>query len=144
MVWWATTIGDVFGIPPAVMGLTFLAAGTSVPDLLTSVIVAQQGEGDMAVSSSIGSNIFDVLVGLPLPWLLYNAWYGVPVHVSAHSLFGSILILFLMLGAVIGTVAWFEWRMTKELGFCMFGLYAIFVAQDLARTYGIIQMPFGL
>eukprot|EP00966_Prymnesium_polylepis_P132000 3052633-Prymnesium_polylepis.1 len=60
-VWFATTIGDVFGIPPAVMGLTFLAAGTSIPDLLTSVIVAQAGEGDMAVSSSIGSNIFDVL-----------------------------------------------------------------------------------
>jgi|EP01046_Picozoa_sp_COSAG06_P032372 Ca2+/Na+ antiporter len=50
------------------MGLTFLAAGTSVPDLLTSVIVARQGHGDMAVSSSIGSNIFDVLVGLPFPW----------------------------------------------------------------------------
>jgi sodium/potassium/calcium exchanger 2 len=54
------------------MGLTFLAAGTSVPDLLTSVIVARQGHGDMAVSSSIGSNIFDVLVGLPLPWLAFG------------------------------------------------------------------------
>merc|ERR1712070_1197755 len=66
-----TTIGCVFGIPDAVMGLTFLAAGTSVPDLLTSVVVAKQGRGDMAVSSSIGSNIFDVLIGLPLPWLTY-------------------------------------------------------------------------
>ena len=46
-----------------VMGLTFLAAGTSVPDLITSVLVAQQGKGDMAVSSSVGSNIFDVTVG---------------------------------------------------------------------------------
>ena len=54
------------------MGLTILAAGTSVPDLLTSVIVAKQGFGDMAVSSSIGSNIFDVLVGLPLPWLAFS------------------------------------------------------------------------
>jgi Ca2+/Na+ antiporter len=70
MVWWATDIGCAFGIPDEVMGLTFLAAGTSVPDLLTSVIVAKQGHGDMAVSSSIGSNIFDVLVGLPFPWLV--------------------------------------------------------------------------
>lgn len=45
------------------MGLTFLAAGTSIPDLITSVVVARQGHGDMAVSSSIGSNIFDVTVG---------------------------------------------------------------------------------
>jgi len=52
------------------MGITFIAAGTSIPDLITSVIVARQGHGDMAVSSSIGSNIFDILVGLPLPWIL--------------------------------------------------------------------------
>ena len=45
MVWWATAVGQTFGIPDAVMGLTFLAAGTSVPDLLTSVIVARQGFG---------------------------------------------------------------------------------------------------
>ena len=56
-----------------VLGLTVLAAGTSVPDLLASVIVARQGKGDMAVSSSIGSNIFDVLVGLPIPWFVYSA-----------------------------------------------------------------------
>ena len=42
MVWWATQFGDSFGIPSQVMGLTILAAGTSVPDLLSSVIVAQQ------------------------------------------------------------------------------------------------------
>ena len=68
------------------MGLTFLAAGTSVPDLLTSVIVARQGQGDMAVSSSIGSNIFDVLVGLPFPWYANSAWLlcGTPALYTAH------------------------------------------------------------
>ena len=63
MVWWATRAGDAIGIPMQVMGLTFLAAGTSVPDLITSVLVARKGKGDMAVSSSVGSNIFDVCVG---------------------------------------------------------------------------------
>ena len=65
MVWFAVTIGWFFSIPAVVMGLTVLAAGTSVPDLLSSVIVARQGKGDMAVSSSIGSNIFDILVVYP-------------------------------------------------------------------------------
>ncbi|EAL39591.3 AGAP008342-PA, partial [Anopheles gambiae str. PEST] len=63
MVWWATVVGETSRIPPEVMGLTFLAAGTSIPDLITSVIVARKGFGDMAVSSSVGSNIFDVTVG---------------------------------------------------------------------------------
>ena len=65
------------------MGLTFLAAGTSIPDLITSVIVARKGFGDMAVSSSVGSNIFDVTVGwetaekklFPPFWSLTQVWW---------------------------------------------------------------------
>ena len=78
MVWWAEVVGNTMGIPSVVMGLTVLAAGTSVPDLFSSVIVARMGEGDMAVSSSIGSNIFDILVGLPLPWLIFTLWPSTP------------------------------------------------------------------
>jgi K+-dependent Na+/Ca+ exchanger-like protein len=133
MVWWATNIGDVAGISPNVMGLTFLAAGTSVPDLLSSVIVAKQGKGDMAVSSSVGSNIFDVLVGLPLPWLCKALADGASVSVQAPSLFVSILILFGMVAVVIATIAYCEWKMTKTLGYTMFALYIIFVVQDLLR-----------
>lgn len=83
MVDWAEMVGNTIGIPDELMGLTVLAAGTSVPDLLSSVIVARRGQGDMAVSSSVGSNIFDILVGLPIPWILYSAVNkGRPVEVS--------------------------------------------------------------
>jgi Ca2+/Na+ antiporter len=71
IVFCTEVLGQALGIPSVVMGLTFVAAGSSVPDLLSSVIVARQGEGNMAISSSIGSNIFDILVGLPLPWIIY-------------------------------------------------------------------------
>ena len=56
-------LADTYYFLFQIMGLTFLAAGTSIPDLITSVIVARKGFGDMAVSSSVGSNIFDVTVG---------------------------------------------------------------------------------
>lgn len=143
MVDWAGTIGCVVGIPDAVMGLTFLAAGTSVPDLLTSVVVAKQGHGDMAVSSSIGSNIFDVLVGLPLPWLVYalvNEKTPGYVGVEAPTLFFSLVILLLMVFSVIMIININEWTMTKPLGYSMFFLYVLFVAQDLLRTYGIVEI----
>ena len=78
------------------MGLTLLAAGTSVPDLLSSVIVARMGEGDMAVSSSIGSNIFDILVGLPLPWLCFTLYPGTPEFVQVSLIFHMLLIPFLL------------------------------------------------
>lgn len=86
MVNWTELLGNTIGIPSVIMGMTLLAAGTSVPDLLSSVIVARMGEGDMAVSSSIGSNIFDILVGLPLPWLCFTLiYYPKPVVVSSLS-----------------------------------------------------------
>ncbi|KAG1941905.1 sodium/potassium/calcium exchanger [Pimephales promelas] len=70
MVWMVTIIGYTLGIPDVIMGITFLAAGTSVPDCIASLIVARQGLGDMAVSNTIGSNVFDILVGLGVPWAL--------------------------------------------------------------------------
>lgn len=137
MVWWATVAGDTIGIPPEIMGLTFLAAGTSVPDLITSVLVAKQGKGDMAVSSSVGSNIFDVTVGLPVPWLLWTIVnYPQGVLVSAAGVGCSVLLLFLMLVAVFLSIMVFNWKMTKGMGVVMGCLYFVFVIVSLALTWG--------
>ena len=134
-----TLCGNAFGIPIEVMGLTFLAAGTSVPDLLSSVIVARKGLGDMAVSSSVGSNIFDILIGLPLPWLSYGIYRSITegetyVDVVADTLFLSVLILVAMVVIVVLCIHINKWKMTKKLGIMMFVLYIVFLAQDLARA----------
>lgn len=137
MVDWAETIGNTIGIPSVVMGLTILAAGTSVPDLLSSVIVARRGSGDMAVSSSIGSNIFDILVGLPFPWILYTAIKGKPVSIGADGLVRSVLILVGMIVLVIGSIHCQGWRLTKTLGAIMFFFYIAFLAQAV-----VMELPF--
>ncbi|XP_050352622.1 sodium/potassium/calcium exchanger Nckx30C isoform X3 [Nymphalis io] len=141
MVWWANLVGAAAYVPPEVMGLTLLAAGTSVPDLITSVIVARKGFGDMAVSSSVGSNIFDVTVGLPLPWLLYGLINGEPVQVNSKGMVCSIVLLFAMLIFVIISIACFRWKMNRGLGFTMFLLYFVFVAVSLALEYGYLHCP---
>ncbi|CAH0724214.1 unnamed protein product, partial [Brenthis ino] len=141
MVWWANLVGAAAYVPPEVMGLTLLAAGTSVPDLITSVIVARKGFGDMAVSSSVGSNIFDVTVGLPLPWLLYGIIYGEPVRVNSKGMVCSIVLLFAMLVFVIISIACFRWKMNRGLGFTMFLLYFVFVAVSLGLEYGYLHCP---
>uniref|UniRef100_A0A8D9DPL0 Sodium/potassium/calcium exchanger Nckx30C n=1 Tax=Cacopsylla melanoneura TaxID=428564 RepID=A0A8D9DPL0_9HEMI len=142
MVWWADISGKVAQIPPEVMGFTFLAAGTSIPDLITSVIVARKGFGDMAVSSSVGSNIFDVTVGLPLPWLLYNIIYSSPVKVSSKGMLCSIIILFMMLLFVIVSIATFRWKLHRGLGITMFFLYFGFVMVSLGFEYGYVVCPY--
>ncbi|XP_061384130.1 sodium/potassium/calcium exchanger Nckx30C isoform X4 [Danaus plexippus] len=141
MVWWANLVGATAYVPPEVMGLTLLAAGTSVPDLITSVIVARKGFGDMAVSSSVGSNIFDVTVGLPLPWLLYGIINGEPVQVNSKGMVCSIVLLFAMLIFVIISIACFRWKMNRGLGFTMFLLYFVFVAVSLGLEYGYLHCP---
>jgi len=130
---------NTMNIPPPAAAVTILAAGTSVPDLLSSYIVARQGEGDMAVSSSIGSNIFDITVGLPIPWLAFCIVRGRQgVKVSAANLYVSIIVLMIMLAAVILTVIAMRWKMTRGMGGVMFLLYIIFLIQDLLQ-----QLPEG-
>jgi len=88
----------------------------------------------MAVSSSIGSNIFDILMGLPIPWLVAMAYKGRPVLVGADGIGISIGILLFMLVAVIAIIALSGWKLSKRLAIAMMLLYAIFIAQDLARA----------
>jgi len=135
MVGFATVIGDTVGIPDFIMGLTFLAAGTSVPDLLSSVIVARMGEGDMAVSSSIGSNIFDILVGLPFPWLLFTLIKGRNVSILTDGIWINIMILVAMIVLIIGAIHLQGWKLTKMLAYIMFFLYFAFLAQAILRNY---------
>lgn len=62
--------GCILNIDSYVMGLVIIAVGTSIPDALSSVLVARDGYGDMAVSNAIGSNVFDINLGLGLPFLI--------------------------------------------------------------------------
>uniref|UniRef100_A0A3Q1CPZ2 Sodium/potassium/calcium exchanger 1 n=1 Tax=Amphiprion ocellaris TaxID=80972 RepID=A0A3Q1CPZ2_AMPOC len=145
MVWWAHRVGETIGISEEIMGLTILAAGTSIPDLITSVIVARKGLGDMAVSSSVGKNIFDIAVGLPVPWLLYSSIHGfAPVAVSSNGLFCAIALLFFMLLCFIISIASCEWKLNKVLGFTMLLFYIIFVVICVTLQYGIVVCPVSI
>lgn len=139
LVEWTEVISNTFGVPIPVAGVTILAAGTSIPDLLSSYIVAKQGKGDMAVSSSIGSNIFDVTVGLPLPWLAWSAWNdGKFVGVDAQGVGFFISLLVLMILLIVMTIKICDWKMTKGLGYTMFAFYFGFIIMFL-----LVQMPEG-
>ncbi len=57
----AVKVAVSFGIPDAVVGLTIIAVGTSLPELATSVAAAYRGEGDIAIGNAVGSSIFNIL-----------------------------------------------------------------------------------
>eukprot|EP00753_Platysulcus_tardus_P018098 PLAT6714.1.p1 GENE.PLAT6714.1~~PLAT6714.1.p1 ORF type:complete len:567 (+),score=307.14 PLAT6714.1:50-1750(+) len=131
LVEWASKLGCIIGIPPPVMGLTVLAAGTSVPDAIASILVARDGQGDMAVSNAIGSNVFDILVGLGLPYAIAGLMRGQPIAVATDDLLVSIIILFAVLLLVLLTFVVSKWRLFKPVGVFLFLLYVAFVVFSL-------------
>jgi sodium/potassium/calcium exchanger 5 len=139
MVTWASKLGCMLGIHPAIMGVTVLAAGTSVPDAIGSLIVAREGQGDMAVSNAIGSNVFDILLGLGLPWMLNGLIYGVTLDVDAENLLPLSLILIGTLVGVYTVALCSSFHLTKAVGLIFFGFYFVFVAYNLAHEFKLIS-----
>lgn len=89
----AIAFSDAIGLPPVIVSLTLIAAGTSAPDMIASVKVAGEGRGSMAVANAVGSNIFNVLLGLSLPWLVLIVFSGATVDVGTANLLSSIFVL---------------------------------------------------
>uniref|UniRef100_A0A8C6SWD7 Sodium/calcium exchanger membrane region domain-containing protein n=1 Tax=Neogobius melanostomus TaxID=47308 RepID=A0A8C6SWD7_9GOBI len=129
MVWMVTIISSTLDIPDYIMGITFLAAGTSVPDCMASLIVARQGMGDMAVSNSIGSNIFDILLGLGFPWALRTLVvdHGSVIHINNKGLVYSVVLLLASVLLTVMSVHLNHWKLDRRLGFGLLFLYTVFL-----------------
>lgn len=128
MVWMITIIGYTLHIPDTIMALTFVAFGVSLPDVISSLIVVREGLGDMAVSNAVGSNVFDILICLGLPWLLKCGLGGfkVPVQVYSEGLLYSTLTLLLTVVFLLASTHVNGWRLTKRYGIALMIVYVIF------------------
>ncbi|XP_066282082.1 sodium/potassium/calcium exchanger 5-like isoform X3 [Branchiostoma lanceolatum] len=135
LVWMVTVIGFTVGVPDTVMGLTLIAIGTSVPDAMSSVLVSKEGEGDMAVSNAVGSNVFDILVGLGVPWFVRTAVVQTNSVVSIQSgglVYSAVTLLSTVL-VLLFTMWLNRWRLDRKLGVICGCLYALFIT--LATLY---------
>ena len=72
----AISLAEGFGVSPAVIGLTLVAAGTSLPELATSVVAARRGQPEIALGNVVGSNTFNGLGVLGLAALLHPVEQG--------------------------------------------------------------------
>ncbi|MEM7032435.1 MAG: calcium/sodium antiporter, partial [Chloroflexota bacterium] len=126
----AIIFSGAVGIPPVIVALTILAGGTSVPDLISSIVVARQGRGDMAVANAVGSNIFDILIGLGIPWIIAMLVLGNEIHVGTGDLWVS---TFLLLGTVV--ILFFflstERLLSRIEGWVLVLLYVVYVIWTL-------------
>lgn len=90
LVWSATGIAVRMGISDLVIGLTVIAVGTSLPELVVSVSCALKGQTDLAIGNIVGSNIFNILLVLAIPGLL------APTALDPQILWRDYLLMFMM------------------------------------------------
>jgi len=128
-------IGLIFRIPSLAMGLIFLAAATSIPDMIGSIAVAKQGEGDMAIANALGSNVFNILFGLGFPWMIQDARGE---KVEFPGAFDDLTVDFIILGVAllifVLALACNRWYLTWRTGIVLLFLYGSYVIFNLVMV----------
>jgi len=123
----AISIAHILNISEAVIAVTILAAGTSVPDLLSSIGVSRQGRGGMAISNAIGSNIFDILIGLGLPFLLIILINGDSINLDVKNLNSTAWFLLSSIAVIFVLFVINKWVVGKKMGAFFILLYVAYI-----------------
>jgi cation:H+ antiporter len=90
----AIEIAANFGVSKKIIGLTIVAAGTSLPELVTSVVAARRGKSDIAIGNVIGSNIFNILFILSVSSFISPIEYNITFNKEIYLMIGGTVFLF--------------------------------------------------
>lgn len=90
----AVEIATVLGVSEKIIGLTIVAAGTSLPELATSIVAAAKRKSDIAVGNIIGSNVFNIFLILSVSSLIRPISYNISFNADLLLLTGGTLLLF--------------------------------------------------
>lgn len=126
----ATNIAYALGMSEKLVGLTIVAVGTSLPELVTSIVAALKGENDIALGNVLGSNIFNLVLIL-----------GASAAISPITVSGVMVIDFIILIAVtlfIGALIFFNKKEEKRLGrlegIILVGMYVAYLVYIIFRN----------
>ncbi|XP_024536665.1 cation/calcium exchanger 5 [Selaginella moellendorffii] len=121
-------LGIVLGVSPALLGLTVLAWGNSMGDLVADIAIARAGKPEMAIAGCFAGPMFNMLVGLGFALVLHTSYLEPPeYYLSYHpSLLIAFGFLFTGLVGSLLVVACSKFQVTRTWGLCLIGLYFIF------------------
>ncbi|CAH1184133.1 unnamed protein product [Phyllotreta striolata] len=144
--WMITVIGDILGIPDSVMGITFLAIGAGVPEAASSIAVVKKGKGAMGISNSLGSNTFDILLCLGVPWLLKSTIVSKQkwVNINSSGLQYSTITLLITLVAFYLALTFNKFKLNKFVGLYSLIIYVIFIILATLielNTFFVVNLP---
>jgi Ca2+/Na+ antiporter len=131
-------LAALMDIPDAVIGFTVSAAGTSLPNYVASKVAAEKGFGNQAVSNAFGSNTFNIMVGLGLPWMLYTS-FGTnfePYHgLKDDHILESIMILAAVLAVFIVFMFFSDFVIKKWHGVVFLLMYGAYITFAILQVY---------
>ena len=124
-----TTLALKFGMSETLVGLTIVALGTSLPELVTSIVAAKKNELDMAIGNVVGSNIFNILLILGAAGAISPM-----VFMTVNAIDTFILVAF---SVIIGLMCMKKKNLNKTDGIIMLILYAAYLLYIIVRDGGI-------
>lgn len=131
----AVEVAELFGVSQKLIGLTILAAGTSLPELATSAVAAFQKKSDLAIGNIVGSNIFNLLLVLGVTGLVHSPLQFTPVlNVDIYTVMAGTFLLFIFMFTfkkqkvdrsegliyLIGFMVYMLFLFDRELGYGIF------------------------
>ncbi|MBQ8559291.1 MAG: calcium/sodium antiporter [Tyzzerella sp.] len=121
----AKEIARVFGLSEALIGLTIVAVGTSLPELVTSIVAARKGESDIAVGNAIGSNIFNIFFILGVSATI------LPMNVSSTYLYDIAVLSAVMVLSYIPIAK--TKKVSRGMGITMVAAYLAYTVYLIMR-----------
>jgi cation:H+ antiporter len=117
----ATVIAKSFGIPEAVIAMTLVALGTSIPEVATCVVAAKKGHGAVAVGNILGANIMNIC------WVAGASAMANDLAISRKEFNFMFPAMFAVMAVMLGLL-WHKKRITRKKSAVLLTLYALYIA----------------
>jgi cation:H+ antiporter len=132
LVWGATTAARGLGVSQTLIGLTIVAAGTSMPELVTSLVAAYRGQTDLAIGNVVGSNLLNLLLILGSCAVVMG---GPGLRVDPLLVARDLPVMLLTTLACL-PIFWTRGLITRLEGGILVGLYVLYLFEQLLSTTG--------
>ena len=121
----ASRIAIELGMSQTLVGLTIVSIGTSLPELVTSIVAARKDEVDMAVGNAVGSNIFNILMVLGIASAIN------PISILTENLIDIMILV--GFSVLVWAFAATKRKITRKEGIAMVGLYLVYAVYIILR-----------
>ena len=126
----ATIIAENFGMSQTFIGLTIVAVGTSLPELVTSIVAARKDESDLALGNVIGSNIFNIV------FILGASAVISPMTIDITALYDTIILFFVSIVGLIFAIT--KKNFSRLEGAALLGIYGAYFTYILMREPALL------